>query len=70
MHGLDTSSDNMWVITDSTKSFAYWIASPSTGAGGSDFVMEVSSSGWLTCTNVFSYIGFRPLISIPKSSLK
>lgn len=69
--GLDTSSDNMWVKTSNTKAYGYWLTAPSTGAGGSDFVSFVGAGGFISCSNVFSDgNGIRPLISIPKSSLK
>ena len=69
--GLDTSSDNMWVKTSNTKAYGYWLTAPSTGAGGSDFVSFVGEGGFISCSNVFSDThGIRPLIAIPKSSLK
>ncbi len=69
---LDTSSDNMWIKTNSNiKAMGMWLASPS---AVSDTTMHgVYNEGGLYYGNSSVYtssLGFRPVISVPKSSLK
>ncbi|HCC03878.1 MAG TPA: hypothetical protein DEP51_03360 [Clostridiales bacterium] len=65
----DSGEGNMWVKTSYSKAYAYWLASPSSADDGS--MCFVYYDGYLYNSTVddFSY-GFRPLIAIPKSSLK
>ena len=68
--GLDTTSDNMWVKTSKEKAEGCWIVAPS--SYGKDFVSHINYNGDL---NTYGWItsggrGFRPLVSIPKASLK
>ncbi len=61
---------NMWVRTSSTKASGYWLASPS--SYNNVTVNRITYTGYIDC-NYFSSvdsIGFRPLVAIPKSSLK
>ena len=67
--GLDTSSDNMWVKTSNTKATGMWLAAPSSDQAIN--ICCVNYNGQLT--NIFvdeGTLGFRPLVSIPKSSIK
>lgn len=68
--GLDTSSDNMWVKTSDTKAYGMWVASPSSFS--SNYVRSVYYEGRLDYYNdvTSKSDGFRPLVSIPKSSIK
>lgn len=69
--GLDTNSGNgnMWVIANSQKAYGMWLASPSSGGGANVFC--VNYSGTLSIGSVASISnGFRPLVSIPKSSIQ
>ena len=72
---LDTSSDNMWIILEEEKANGYWISSPRCG-GIYDrglAICEIYRFGYMNYTtrNLGSTdLGFRPLVSIPKSSIK
>ena len=67
--GLDTSSDNMWVKTAIEKASGYWLASPSSFGKGR--LLFVHRQGILNSYSIDgSSWGFRPLVAIPKSSLK
>ena len=72
--GLDTSSDNMWVKTGTDKATGMWIASPSCDLPSN--AIYIHSSGILSpyptyCSlPYYNDVGFRPIITIPKSSLK
>lgn len=64
--GVET---NMWCIKENTKAASYWLASPSNGSSGSFNTVSCDgnvNSGYASSDN----FGFRPLVSIPKSSLK
>ena len=67
--GLDRSSDNMWVKTRTGKASGMWVASPSANSASS--VYKVLYNGNLD-DNYGSNIsyGFRPVVSIPKSSIQ
>ena len=72
--GLDSSSDNMWVKVNSNKSAGYFLSSPS--SNGAKLCRIVSNSGYIDSIIVApeelsqGRYGIRPLIAIPKSSLK
>ena len=77
--GLDTSGTggNMWVRTNTDKAYMMWLASPSsssmaeTGNGGELRVVQSDGSFNPYYSNPSSlFAGFRPLVVIPKSSLK
>lgn len=56
-------NDSLYVIKDTTKANAMWVASPS--ANNTDNVMYVYCSG-LVLNNDYNgnYIGFRPLVCL------
>lgn len=69
--GLDTNSGNgnMWVIANSQKAYGMWLASPSSSYGNT--MCFVACGGNLSNSGVGSGgDGFRPLVSIPKSSIQ
>ena len=60
------TSTNMWVIKGQTKANGYWLASPS--SNDTRHVKIMVHSGYVNSSLVRgSDIGFRPLVSIPKS---
>lgn len=73
---LDTNDDgvtgkgNMWVRKSTiTNNIFCWLASPS--SGNPNNLNMISNTGALSHTSIKSnQIGFRPLVAIPKSSLK
>ncbi len=68
---LDASSDNMWVGKSPAKAQNWLLCSPSNTAG--ELLCNVERSGFLNNTvpiTTTQYTGFRPLVAIPKSSLK
>ena len=73
--GLDTTTTdtdgNMWVRTNYTNAYGYWMASPSSYDYYSYDVSYVNYNGNLNSSYVNgTNFGFRPLVSIPKSSIK
>ena len=69
---LDASSDDLWIIKDFTKAWGYWLSSPSAESEKMTHAAQ-SAMGSDVISNVFvdnAGYGFRPVISIPKSSLK
>ena len=63
--GLEASTDNMWVKTSDTKSCAMWVASPDMY---DRYRVGCVSEGWLDGWTVDRPdVGFRPVVSIPKS---
>ena len=59
---------NMWIRTSYADTAAYWLASPSSNDPGRMIIVEWD--GYLSSSYIDYYYGFRPLVSIPKSSLK
>ena len=59
---------NMWIRTSYADTAAYWLASPSSDDPGRMIIVEWD--GYLSSSYIDYYYGFRPLVSIPKSSLK
>ena len=72
--GLDTSSDNMWVKTDSSKATGMWIASPSSDLPCNAIYIHytgILSPYPVHCAlHYYNDVGFRPVITVPKPSLK
>ena len=64
------NSTNMWCIHENGKALGMWIASPSSNYN--DYVRIVDCGGYFSnYDSVDSEVnGFRPLVAIPKSSLK
>lgn len=60
----------MWCIHESDKALGMWIASPSSGFD--DYVRIVDCGGYFSNYDQVNgnLNGFRPLVVIPKSSLK
>ena len=73
--GLDTSGTegNMWITTGIDKADCYWMAAPMDHTGGADVASvcydpEEELSGFIgQCEVEDTFIGFRPLVAIPKS---
>ena len=70
---LDSSSDSMWVKKETSKALAYWIASPSSYSdihllNIRDYEYGLALLDYFDV--YYTSVGFRPLIAIPKSSLK
>lgn len=59
--GLNTS-DSTYVINDSSKNYAMWLAAPS--AQNTSGVMVVFSELLSTCNYNYNYAGFRPLVCL------
>ena len=65
-----STGGNMWIKTSTDKAHAYWLSSPM--SDNSKFVRIVSWSGSLDHNYVSvngKHTGFRPVVSIPKSSI-
>lgn len=64
------NTTNMWCIHESDKALGMWIASPSSGFD--DYVRIVDCGGYFSNYDQVNgnLNGFRPLVVIPKSSLK
>ncbi|MBR3163110.1 MAG: hypothetical protein IKF17_03305, partial [Clostridia bacterium] len=63
------TSTNMWFIKEQTKAYGYWLASPSS--------VSAAIVGYVTFGGVVAnggahlgFLGFRPVVSIPRSAIK
>ena len=61
-------SDSMWVKDDTTKARGFWLSSPSAEYDIIHYMKDSGEFGDWGITR--DSIGFRPLVAIPKSSLK
>ena len=66
---IGNSENNMWIKNSNDKAYAYNIASPSTEVGCLVLAHYNGTLGFYYGINGGA-IGFRPLVAIPKSSLK
>ena len=63
------TTTNMWCIHETGRADGMWMVAPS--SSGTDYVSFVNCYGYLNNNYVFSIsYGFRPVVSIPKSSIQ
>ena len=67
--GLETG--NMWILSYNSDTYGYWLSTPGSSEPFSVIkVMEYYNVGTIVGDGVDNTNGFRPLVAIPKSSLK